>query len=187
MKRNNHINNYNVIYSQVSNDSEMEIRHHRNLTNVVRVQNISDDFICKYEDSSYGSDPINNRSEEVHTALELYDIDDNYTCYSYNGVVVHTTHGLPIVLAMDGHQGCCERFGVTAQLPNELTRDDFIGATITKVKYGKEKRDDDLNISELIIETSVGNIVLLAENIHNGYYSHAVIACFEGKAETFSL
>jgi hypothetical protein len=82
---------------------------------------------------------------------------------------------------------CCEKICVDVTFPDGLSRYDFIGAVITNVKWGKEKRTDDYCFSEIIVETRSGNLTLTAVNEHNGYYSHSVIACFNEEIAHFNL
>jgi hypothetical protein len=107
----------------------------------------------------------------------------------YNGIVVHTTSGLPTVLSIDTHKGCCEKFNVNASFPDGMTRDDFVGAMITDIRWGEERSDEeyDYHMAEIIMETTKGAMMLVVENEHNGYYPHNVIACFNHKVESFRL
>ena len=105
----------------------------------------------------------------------------------YNGIVISVLHGDPIIFVINNHMSCCEKICVDVTFPDGLSRDDFIGAVITNVKWGKEKRTDDYCFSEIIVETRIGNFIITAFNYHDGYYSHDVIACFNDTVEHFSL
>jgi len=177
-------------------------RHHHDLCKLPRITNISEDFVLNARNSWYPvEDPKNEEFEteikstkqkqnakEIDAAFDMYGIDREDD-EGYNGIVINTTKGLPIVVGIDNVMTCCERISVYAIFPEDLTRDDFVGATITNIKWGKEERDDryELSSSEVIIETTKGSIQVIVSNQHNGYYSHSVIACFNDTVERFSL
>lgn len=182
----------------------MNSRHHHDLCKVPRIMSISEDFYLSarlagdYEEASddeyfaqtnYDIErkAIKENAKEIDAVLDMYDTARGIQ--GYNGIVINVTKGLPIILVIDNHMSCCEKISVDAIFPDGLTRDDFIGAAITNIKWGKEERDLEMDFcsSEIILETSVGIMKLEVCNYHNGYYSHEVIACFNDVVESFSL
>lgn len=118
---------------------------------------------------------------DVGEALRHHGVDGWMT-----GVCVNTTTG-PIVAAIDRFKSCCEEFGVDAELPPGKTRDDLVGAVVLGVRFGREKRDEWRSTSELVVDTSLGPLVLRAYNDHNGYYPHDVVLAFDDTVEFFRL
>jgi hypothetical protein len=179
----------------------MNPHHHRDLCKVPRITSISEDFFLRarfdwdYEADDYLSREkidielraIKDKAKEIDAVLDMYKTERDVQ--GYNGIVINVTKGLPIVLAIDNHMSCCEEISVDAIFPGDLTRDDFIGAAITNIKWGKEERGQEMGScsSEIIIETSKGIMKLNVCNQHDGYYSHDVIACFNDVVERFSL
>jgi len=154
--------------------------------------------LCYRNDSDYEEDIKIVRSEaaEIDDFLDMYNVEktnsyrinlDHRARKNFNGIVISVSKGRPVVFVIDNQMSCSEKIGVIITFPEGLSRDDFIGSVITNVKWGKEKRAEYDCFSEIIVETTIGNLTLTAFNEHNGYYSHAVIACFNDKVEHFSL
>lgn len=182
----------------------MNSRHHHDLSKLPRITHLSEDFFLSarltgdYEEDSedeyfaqtnFGIElkERKERAKEIDAVLDMYNIERGIQ--GYNGIVVSISKGRPIIFVIDNQMTCCEKVGVNIACPEGLSRDDFIGAMITNVKWGREGRDEDMDysFSEVIIETTIGNLTLTAFNEHNGYYSHDVIACFNDEIEHFRL
>jgi hypothetical protein len=179
----------------------MNPHHHHDLCKVPRITSISEDFFLNARlDWDYEADDylerekidierksIKEKAKEIDAVLDMYETE--IYAQAYNGIVINVTKGLPIALAISNHMSCCEKISVDAIFPEDLTRDDFIGAAIANIKWGKEERDQETDFcsSEIIIETTIGIMKLEVCNQHNGYYSHDVIACFNDVVERFSL
>jgi len=181
----------------------MNPRHHHDLCKLPRITHISDDFclsarMCSRDDNKYEEELKFCREEagKIDDYFEIYGVKqtDHHRKHcnpkernDYNGIVISVLHGDPIIFVINNHMSCCEKICVDVTFPDGLSRDDFIGAVITNVKWGKEKRTDDYCFSEIIVETRSGNLTLTAVNEHNGYYSHSIIACFNEQIAHFNL
>ena len=178
---------------QCVNKYKMNPHHHHELCKLPRITHLSEDFglsarMCYTDENKYEEDLkiIRDEAAEIDDFLDMYnERQDN----DFNGIVVSISKGRPIIFVIDNQMSCCEKVGVNIACPEGLSRDDFIGAMITNVKWGREGRDEDMDysFSEIIIETTIGNLTLTAFNEHNGYYSHDVIACFNDEIEHFRL
>lgn len=99
------------------------------------------------------------------------------------------TENSQIRVAIDNHGECCEEFG--KKLHHSLEKpEDFIGADVNYVKWGKDKtvsENPDYHSAVVHIETSKGLLEVEVYNYHNGYYPHEVQVEWHGYKDTQSL
>jgi hypothetical protein len=101
------------------------------------------------------------------------DIMSNY--YKFDGYEIETNLQT-IKVMISNMTNCCEAFGVNLILPDDLTEKDLIGKEIYSVQWDNlvHKSDNYVRRASVLIETELGNVYIVAENEHNGYYAHNV-------------
>ena len=99
------------------------------------------------------------------------------------GFEVEST-GQTITLVIENLQLCCEEWGADC---NDMHK--FIGAQISKVKWGKDRvkryaDDNERRTAVVDVLTNSGRLELSVWNDHNGYYEHSVKASWRGYEDT---
>jgi hypothetical protein len=180
----------------------MNPRHHHNLSKLPRICDMSCDFSSDLIDHRNFSEDYKENSTEIDKLLDTYNI--NQTEYyrthfdpekrnGFNGVIVETTKGPSIVLAVDNKYGEEDIDVLLASTPDGTNVFDIVGAVITNVKFQKSSKEDYYgqcleHSLEMTIETTLGDIKLEAFNhCYEKHYPHTAIALFNGKAEFFAI
>jgi hypothetical protein len=117
------------------------------------------------------------------------------------GYNIQLSDDTSIVVKLDNHEQCCEKFGAYIQVDGKFIDDGaitaefpFIGAQIVSIevsdietsehaKHDTEYRNP--SNSEVMlyvtITTSKGSLVIYLYNEHNGYYPHEYVVDIRGK------
>lgn len=128
---------------------------------------------------------------------DTYEETDQDTNETYNGILIKTSKQDIKCLLSYSNDGCCEINDVLLQLPEGITHEELVGATVSSVMWGTHDdadwseihvRDEhDLQSAVIIIETSCGLVKLVAYNEHNGYYPHDVLTVWNGHRDIQQL
>ena len=100
------------------------------------------------------------------------------------GYIVETENSR-IKVTIDNFSSCCEEYG--KRLLHSLTdSDEFIGAQVTSVGWGKDKVTTDPEDASAVvaIQTSKGLLEVEVYNYHNGYYPHTVEVEWHGYSDS---
>ncbi len=103
--------------------------------------------------------------------------------------MIHDTHymirfneSFYLQLYLCPEHNCCEKFGINFMYKNKpvfLNSLPLVGKKINKIIFNYNNNNesnkyeyDELNEKIILLETSIGNIIVTLYNNHNGYYSH---------------
>jgi len=138
-----------------SDDVPNEILQKNREDECLRLQTILDNLYIEYTEV----DLINEIEEKIKILRE----GSASKTYSES---LHSDTFKNIMIMIDNHQSCCEKFGVDVHCPANKNINSLSGAVIKSVKYG--------NVGQCVIDldTNVGLFKFIIYNEHDGYYPH---------------